>query len=58
MARPRVTNRRSQGVSRILRNPSMTICPASVPVRVEFCPEASRAKAKMTLGHADAEKRD
>ena len=27
----------------------MTICPARVPVRVEFCPEASSAMAKITL---------
>lgn len=31
------------------RNPSITICPASVPVRVEFCPLASRATANSVL---------
>ena len=36
MAINRVINRRSQGRRRILRNPSMTIWPASVPVIVAF----------------------
>ena len=31
------------------RNPSITICPARVPVSVEFCPEANKATAKTIL---------
>ena len=42
MAMPRVISRRSQGAMRKLRKPSITIWPASVPVRVEFWPEASK----------------
>jgi len=49
MAMRRVMRRRSQGRIRILRNPSMTIWPASVPVSVEFCPDASSARAKTAL---------
>ncbi len=49
MAIPRVMRRRSQGFRRKLRKPSITICPASVPVSVAFCPEASRATAKSVL---------
>ena len=49
MASARVINRRSHGRSRMLMNPSMTICPASVPVSVEFCPEASSARANKML---------
>ncbi len=45
----RVTRRRIHGFSRICRNPSITICPASVPVSVEFCPEASSANANSVL---------
>ena len=45
----RVISRRSQGRRRILRKPSITICPASVPVSVEFWPEASKARAKSVL---------
>lgn len=37
------------GRKRRLMKPSMTICPASVPVSVEFCPEASSATAKRML---------
>ena len=33
---------------RKLRKPSITICPARVPVSVEDCPEASSATAKST----------
>ena len=33
---------------RKLRKPSITICPAIVPVSVEDCPEASSATAKST----------
>src|SRR6266446_7804228 len=49
IAMRRVIKRRSHGRKRMLRKPSITIWPASVPVRVEFCPEARRAKAKSTL---------
>ena len=49
MAIPLVISRRNQGVIRKLRKPSMTICPAKVPVRVEFWPEARRATAKRML---------
>ncbi len=46
---PRVISRRSQGAMRKLRKPSITIWPASVPVRVEFWPEASNATANNVL---------
>ena len=49
IAMPRVISRRSHGRSRMLRKPSITICPASVPVSVEFCPEKSSATAKSVL---------
>ena len=52
----RVIRRRSQGLRRILRKPSMTICPASVPVSVEFCPDASRASAN-SAGRRHTEQR-
>ena len=42
-------SRRSQGLSLMSRKPSITICPASVPVSVEFWPEASSATANSTL---------
>src|ERR1700722_9395542 len=45
IAIPRVTMRRSQGAIRQLRNPSITICPASVAVMVEFSPQHSNAIA-------------
>ena len=45
----RVIIRRSHGGSRMSRKPSITIWPASVPVIVEFCPEASSATAKSVL---------
>ncbi len=48
-ASPRVISRRTHGRIRRWRNPSMTICPASVPVSVEFCPLASSATAKSPL---------
>ena len=44
MAMARVMSRRSHGRMRMLRNPSITICPASVPVSVEFCPDARSAR--------------
>ena len=42
MASDRVTRRRSQGRSRMLTKPSITIWPASVPVIVELCPAQMR----------------
>src|SRR5205085_2896273 len=45
----RVIRRRNHGRIRRFRNPSITIWPASVPVRVEFCPEASSANANTAL---------
>ena len=53
----RVISRRSHGRSRMLRNPSMTICPASVPVSVAFCPENSSATAKSVARQVRAEQR-
>ena len=49
MAMPRVMSRRSHGRNRRFRKPSITICPASVPVSVEFWPDASSATANNTL---------
>src|ERR1041385_717024 len=49
IAMSRVMRRRNQGRMRILRNPSITIWPASVPVSVEFCPDASSANANTAL---------
>ena len=49
MATKRVISRRSQGRRRMLTKPSITICPASVPVSVEDCPESNKAKAKSVL---------
>ena len=43
MAMARVMRRRSQGASRILRKPSITICPASVAVTVELMPQHKSA---------------
>ena len=47
MASERVIRRRSHGLMRMLRKPSITICPARVPVSVEDCPEQSSATANM-----------
>ena len=49
IAMSRVMSRRSHGRMRMLRKPSITICPARVPVSVEFCPEASSANANTAL---------
>ncbi len=49
IAMERVSNLRSQGLIRIWRKPSMTTCPASVPMMVEFWPLASRATPKRIL---------
>ena len=46
--------RRSHGLSRMSRKPSITICPARVPVSVEFCPEASKASAKIVPASGEA----
>src|SRR5205807_9150116 len=48
-ALPILINRRNHGRNRIFTNPSMTTCPARVPVSVEFCPEASNATANKAL---------
>ena len=45
----RVMSRRSHGRSRRLMNPSITICPASVPVSVAFWPEQRSAIANRAL---------
>ena len=52
IAMRRVISRRSHGAGGYCRNPSITICPASVPVSVEFCPEASSASANSMLATA------
>ena len=57
MAISRVMSRRSQAGSRMLRNPSITIWPASVPVMVEFWPEASSATANRVLANVVPEQR-
>ena len=44
-ASERVTRRRSHGATCQSRKPSITTCPASVAVTVEFWPEASSATA-------------
>ena len=46
MATRRVISLRMIGLMRSRRYPSITICPASVPVTVELCPDAIRAIAK------------
>ncbi len=48
----RVMSRRNHGRIRMFRKPSITIWPASVPVSVEFCPEASSARANTALAPA------
>ncbi len=45
----RVRKRRSTGRILKRRNPSITICPARVPVSVELCPAEINATAKSTL---------
>ena len=49
MATLRVSRRRIHGRMRRSRNPSITTCPASVPVSVDACPEASNATANTVL---------
>lgn len=44
-----VINLLNHGFSLIFRKPSITICPARVPVSVEFCPEANKAIANAIL---------
>ena len=48
IATARVSSRRAQGGMRMWRKPSITICPASVPVTVELKPAASSATANRT----------
>ena len=48
IASPRLIMRRSQGWMRMWRKPSITICPASVPVIVLDWPEQSSATANTT----------
>ena len=52
MASVRVMSRRTQGLMRQRMKPSMTTCPASVPVMVLLCPLASRATANSVLAAA------
>lgn len=42
----RVISRRSHAFKRMFKNPFITICPAKVPVSVEFWPDANNAIAK------------
>ena len=56
-ARPRVIRRRSQGRMRKLRKPSITICPAMVPVSVEDCPEAQQRHGEQHARRAGAQQR-
>ena len=49
IAMMRVMRRRSHGWRRMFKKPSITIWPASVPVSVEFWPEARSASAKSVL---------
>ena len=44
-----VINLLTHGFRRIFRKPSITICPARVPVTVEFCPDANNATPKKML---------
>ena len=57
IAMSRVISRRSHGRRRMLRKPSITICPASVPVSVAFWPEQSSATANSVLRQRRAEQR-
>ncbi len=57
MAIVRVTRRRSQGRMRKLRNPSITICPAMVPVSVDDWPEAQQRHREQHARHRRAEQR-
>ena len=52
IARPRVINRRTQGRIRQCMKPSITTCPASVPVMVLLWPLASSATANNVLARA------
>ena len=49
MAISRVSSARKAGDSRICRKPSITICPAKVPVTEELRPEASSATPNTAL---------
>ena len=52
MASIRVTSRRNQGRMRQCMNPSITTCPARVPVMVLLWPLASNATANSVLATA------
>ena len=52
MASERVISRRSHGETFRWMKPSITTCPASVPVIDEFCPLASSAMANSVLAPA------
>ena len=53
MAIKRVISLRMIGLMRSRRYPSITICPASVPVTVELCPDAINAIAKRVEATVD-----
>ncbi len=53
MAMARVTSRRIQGGRRMSRKPSITICPDSVAVTVEFSPQQSSAMANRVGAKAE-----
>ena len=57
IASRRVISRRSHGRMRKFRKPSMTICPARVPVSVEDCPAHSSATANSTPASVVAQQR-
>ncbi len=52
MASVRVIRRRTQGAIRQCMNPSITTCPASVPVMVLLCPLAKRPTTNSRLAAA------
>ena len=53
----RVMSRRSHGRMRMLRKPSITIWPASVPVSVAFWPEQQQRHGEQRAGRGCAEQR-
>jgi hypothetical protein len=55
MASVRVMSRRSHGLIRQCMKPSITTCPASVPVMVLLCPLASRATTNNALASGGAQ---
>lgn len=52
-AKPRVTNLRTQGLTRRSRNPSITIWPARVETTVEAWPESNKATANRTAAEEE-----